>query len=43
MARDVRVDKELRERGWTQIHLIAKDAIKYTDACIAEILKLLAK
>ncbi len=43
MARDVRVDKELRERGWTPIHFWAKDATKNTDACIAEIIKLLAK
>ena len=43
MARDVRVDRELRELGWTPIHFWSKDVIKNTDACIAEILKLLAE
>lgn len=43
MARDVCVDKELREQGWTPIHFLAKYATKNTDACIAEIIKLLAK
>lgn len=41
MARDIRVDSELRKKEWTPIHFWAKDVTKNTDDCIAEILKLL--
>ena len=41
MARDVRVDKELRDRGWVPIRFWAKDALKDTDACIEKILQLI--
>lgn len=41
MNRDVRVDNELRKLGWRPIHFWAKDVIKDSDACIAEIVKLL--
>lgn len=41
MARDVRVDKELRAKGWTPIRFWAKDALKDTDACISDIISLI--
>ena len=41
MARDVRVDKELRDRGWIPIRFWAKDALKDTEAYIEEILQLI--
>lgn len=40
-ARDVRVVKELRDRGWAPIRFWAKDALKDTDACIEKILQLI--
>lgn len=41
MARDIRVDEELRNRGWVPIRFWAKDAFKNTDACIDRILQLI--
>ena len=41
MARDIRVDNELKSQGWRTIHFWSKDVIKNLDFCITEILKLL--
>ena len=41
MARDVRVDEELRHRGWVPVRFWAKDALKNTDSCIEQILQLI--
>lgn len=41
MARDIRVDKELSNQGWTPIRFWTKDVMKNTDDCITQILKIL--
>lgn len=41
MARDVRVDEELRHRGWVPVRFWAKDALKNTGSCIEQILQLI--
>lgn len=40
MARDQRVDEQLRSKGWIPIHFWEKDVLKNTDRCIAVILDL---
>ena len=40
MARDIRVDKELRAMGWTPIHFWSKEVLKNVDSCVSEILSL---
>jgi len=41
MARDARVDQELRAKGWIPLHIWEKEALKDTDACIDAILSIL--
>lgn len=41
IARDIRVDKELRALGWTPIHFWSKEALKNTEECVSDILELL--
>lgn len=43
MARDARVDKELRAMGWTPIHFWSKEVLKDSDSCISEILCLVVE
>lgn len=38
MARDKRVDSQLRAMGWTPIHFWSKDALKDTDSCVSDII-----
>lgn len=38
IARDIRVDKQLRENDWTPIHFWSKDVLKDTESCISDIL-----
>ena len=40
MARDIRVNGELREKGWRSIRFWEKDVLKKTDECIDEVVKL---
>ena len=41
MARDKRVDNQLREMGWTTVHFWEKQVLKYTDECLQIILNLM--
>ena len=38
IARDKRVDDQLRAMDWTPIHFWSKDALKDTDSCISDII-----
>lgn len=38
IARDIRVDKQLREIDWIPIHFWLKDVLKDTESCISDIL-----
>ena len=38
IARDKRVDDQLRAMDWTPIHFWSKDALKNTDSCISDII-----
>ena len=38
IARDKRVDDQLRAMDWTPIHFWSKDALKDTDPCISDII-----
>ena len=38
LARDKRVDDQLRAMDWTPIHFWSKDALKDTDSCISDII-----
>jgi len=38
IARDIRVDKQLRENDWTPIHFWSKDVLKDMESCISDIL-----
>lgn len=38
IARDIRVDKQLREIDWIPIHFWSKDVLKDTESCISDIL-----
>ncbi len=40
IARDIRVDKELRTMGWTPIHFWSKEVLKDTEGCVSDILDL---
>ena len=42
IARDRRVDAQLREMGWTPLHFWEKQVLRQTDACFAEVLALLS-
>lgn len=41
MARDKRVDAQLKELGWTPIHFWEKQVLKNTDECLNAILELI--
>ena len=41
MARDRRVDEQLREMGWTPVHFWEKQVLRHTDDCLAAVLALL--
>ena len=41
MARDKRVDAQLKELGWLPIHFWEKQALKNTDECVNTILELI--
>lgn len=41
MARDKRVDAQLKELGWIPIHFWEKQALKNTDECLNAILELI--
>ena len=41
IARDRRVDEELREMGWTPVHFWEKQVLRHTDDCLAAVLALL--
>lgn len=41
MARDKRVDTQLKELGWIPIHFWEKQVLKNTDACVDAILELI--
>ena len=41
IARDVRVDKELRAMGWIPIHFWSKEVLKETEGCVSDILALI--
>lgn len=43
MARDIRVCRELLDKGWTPIRFWEKDVLKNTDTCIAAIIDLINK
>lgn len=43
MARDKRVDKQLREKGWIPIRFWAKNALKNPDDCIEVIIQLITE
>lgn len=43
MARDQRVDAQLRALGWTPIHFWSKDVLKTTDSCVEVILNTIEK
>ena len=38
IARDIRVDRQLRENGWIPLHFWSKDVLKDTESCISDIL-----
>lgn len=42
IARDARVDEELRKSGWTPIHFWSKDVMKDTDACVSSIVDIIS-
>jgi DNA mismatch endonuclease (patch repair protein) len=42
MARDKRVDAQLREMGWIAIHFWEKQVLKQTEECTKEIVKLIS-
>lgn len=42
IARDARVDEELRRSGWTPIHFWSKDVMKDTDACVSSIVDIIS-
>lgn len=41
IARDRRVDLQLKDMGWTPIHFWEKQVLKHTDDCVADVVKLL--
>ena len=41
IARDKRVDDQLRIMGWIPVHFWSKDALKDTDSCVSDILGLI--
>lgn len=41
IARDIRVDQELRAMGWTPIHFWSKDVLKDAEGCVSAILELI--
>lgn len=41
IARDIRVDKELRAMGWTPIHFWSKEVLKDAYGCISAVLELI--
>ncbi len=43
MARDMRVDRELSERGWIPVHFWEKAVQRDTDACVSEITRTFSK
>ena len=43
MARDKRVDEQLKEMGWITIHFWEKQVLKCTDECLKVVLELLEK
>ena len=38
IARDIRVDRQLRENDWIPIHFWSKDVLKDVEACVSEVL-----
>ena len=38
IARDIRVDRQLREIDWIPIHFWSKDVLKDTESCVSDIL-----
>lgn len=43
MARDRRVDEQLKEMGWVTVHFWEKQVLKHTDECLRSVLELLEK
>lgn len=43
IARDKRVDEQLKEMGWITIHFWEKQVLKHTDECLQIVLELLQK
>jgi len=41
IARDKRVDNQLRAMDWLPIHFWSKEALKYTDSCVSDIIELI--
>jgi len=41
MARDKRIDQQLRDIGWTPIHFWEKQILKDVDCCVNEITKMI--
>ena len=41
MARDIRVDKQLRESDWTPLHFWSKDVLKDVESCVSDILSVM--
>lgn len=42
MARDKRVDVQLREMGWVTIHFWEKQVLKHTEECLKDVVKLIS-
>ena len=43
MARDKRVDNQLREMGWVTIHFWEKQVLKQTEQCVKTVVELLSE
>ena len=41
IARDKRVDNQLRAMDWLPIHFWSKEALKHTDSCVSDIIELI--
>ena len=43
IARDSRVNEQLKELGWIPVHFWEKDVLKHTDDCIEKIMNIISK
>ena len=41
IARDKRVDEQLRATDWTPVHFWSKDVLKNTDSCVSDVVSLI--